>query len=680
MSLNALRVPALALMFGVLIAALPAVANADFPQQRLTHFGTDGDTTQQAGFVSAAYNSKTDQYLVVYQAGPTADEDHWAVYGQLVDSSGNPVGGQLNVSAPTSDFICSFEPPAVAYSEALNQFLVSWDGGANCDDAMYVQRLAGDGTPVGTPNQKISASGYSDIETSQPIYNPTANEWVVGWMGVGPTTTNQELFSQRLDANGNEVGDDDQKLTDFSANGSADDAMAVAVDPGTSRYLFVIRANDSTVTPNTEIYGHVMAADGATVGSDHFRISHAADTNASGNANPPNVVFDPSANRFLVAWTADEKTGTMVDNEFEVWARFVAPDASVLGAADLRYSDMGPDGVATFQPQRPRLGFNPVAKEFFAVWAGDDNTPPLVDNEGEVFGQRIASDGTELGDNDVRISHDGPDGDPAFAANRPSLAYNSSICRYLVAWSSGNVGNFGSSSANEDWDVYGNIVDSPCPPVNKTVPQISGTAQEGQTLTTSDGTWTGRGITFGYEWLRDGVGIAGATSKTYVPTAADVGHSVSSRVTATDPDGTASAGSAAVSPTAKPVSPVVVVIPKDTTPPVCRATLAKQKLGKVLKRGLRFTMSCNEAGRVRAVLVIPAKVVKTLKAARALTAGKATKATTKAGKFRMTIKLNKKAKKLLKKARSVKMTLQTTATDTAGNRAKKRSKSLKLTR
>jgi hypothetical protein len=101
-----------------------------------------------------------------------------------------------------------------------------------------------------------------------------------------------------------------------------------------------------------------------------------------------------------------------------------------------------------------------------------------------------------------------------------------------------------------------------------------------------------------------------------------------------------------VTPTAKPVTTPPVAA--DKTPPVCSASVAKQKLGKVLKKGLKVTMNCNEAARVAASLVIPAKVVKTLTAAKALTAGKATKSTT--------------------------------ATDTAGNRAKKRSKSLKLKR
>lgn len=44
------RTTLLAILLAALLAAFPAVASAEFAQVRLTHFGTDGDLTQQAGF------------------------------------------------------------------------------------------------------------------------------------------------------------------------------------------------------------------------------------------------------------------------------------------------------------------------------------------------------------------------------------------------------------------------------------------------------------------------------------------------------------------------------------------------------------------------------------------------------------------------------------------------------
>lgn len=73
------------------------------------------------------------------------------------------------------------------------------------------------------------------------------------------------------------------------------------------------------------------------------------------------------------------------------------------------------------------------------------------------------------------------------------------------------------------------------PPVNTVAPAITGTAQVGQTLTTTNGTWTGTAtITFTRQWLAAGVPISGATALTYVPVAGDVGKVITCRVTATN--------------------------------------------------------------------------------------------------------------------------------------------------
>src|SRR5581483_3719857 len=76
-------------------------------------------------------------------------------------------------------------------------------------------------------------------------------------------------------------------------------------------------------------------------------------------------------------------------------------------------------------------------------------------------------------------------------------------------------------------------------------PTVSGTAKVGQTLTVSNGTWSGAApITFTYQWQRcDGTGkncdvIAGATSNRYTLTSADAGHVLLAGVVAKNAYGT----------------------------------------------------------------------------------------------------------------------------------------------
>lgn len=91
-------------------------------------------------------------------------------------------------------------------------------------------------------------------------------------------------------------------------------------------------------------------------------------------------------------------------------------------------------------------------------------------------------------------------------------------------------------------------------PSNTAAPTVSGTAQEGQTLTASTGTWASNSATtYTYQWQRcNSTGaacadIAGATGQTYTVAAADVGNRVRVLVTAKNSDGSSSAPS---SPTA----------------------------------------------------------------------------------------------------------------------------------
>jgi hypothetical protein len=98
-------------------------------------------------------------------------------------------------------------------------------------------------------------------------------------------------------------------------------------------------------------------------------------------------------------------------------------------------------------------------------------------------------------------------------------------------------------------------------PVNIVAPAVTGTATVGQTLSTTDGTWTGAPApTFSYQWQRNSVDISGATSSTYVLVEADIGNPIRCVVTATNPLGAVSANSNATANVAG-IAPVNTVAP-----------------------------------------------------------------------------------------------------------------------
>lgn len=88
-------------------------------------------------------------------------------------------------------------------------------------------------------------------------------------------------------------------------------------------------------------------------------------------------------------------------------------------------------------------------------------------------------------------------------------------------------------------------------PVNTVAPAVStdGTPETGETVSCSTGTWTGVPTpTYTFQWQRNGSNIA--TGATYVLQVADEGQSIRCRVTATNAQGSATANSNTITPSA----------------------------------------------------------------------------------------------------------------------------------
>jgi hypothetical protein len=115
----------------------------------------------------------------------------------------------------------------------------------------------------------------------------------------------------------------------------------------------------------------------------------------------------------------------------------------------------------------------------------------------------------------------------------------------------------------------------PAAPVNTGLPVVSGTPQQGDTLTASAGTWTGSApITYSYLWSD------GTTQSADVLSAAGVGKVISVTVTATNSAASVSVTSASVGPVTS--SPLLLgSVPFNTQLPALRGTARQGKSLKV---------------------------------------------------------------------------------------------------
>lgn len=110
-------------------------------------------------------------------------------------------------------------------------------------------------------------------------------------------------------------------------------------------------------------------------------------------------------------------------------------------------------------------------------------------------------------------------------------------------------------------------------PVNTSSPSVSGTATQGNSLSTTNGSWNSNlsysPISYSYQWRRGASDISGATSSSYSTVVADVGSAISCRVTALNNRGSTPAiSSNSITVTsALPGAPTSLTLSDNTTTP-----------------------------------------------------------------------------------------------------------------
>jgi hypothetical protein len=193
-------------------------------------------------------------------------------------------------------------------------------------------------------------------------------------------------------------------------------------------------------------------------------------------------------------------------------------------------------------------------------------TPPLISGSAQVPNTLTASKGTWQGKAlkyayqwlrcDSTGAACGAIGGATTSTKALSTADVGKTLRVIVT-ASNRKGSAAATSAQTAVVVSAPSLSPPPPPTpvlpsNTSPPTISGTAQQGQTLTSATGSWSGTTpITYSYQWQRCAstgascAPISGATSSSYVLASADVGSTMRVSVTASNTAGSATASSLA---------------------------------------------------------------------------------------------------------------------------------------
>jgi LPXTG-motif cell wall-anchored protein len=200
---------------------------------------------------------------------------------------------------------------------------------------------------------------------------------------------------------------------------------AVAYNPVADEYL-VVFTGDDTVDDEFVVLGQRLDAAGNQIGTNDFLIGRSAF-----RASEVSVVYNPTDDEYLVAWTATLDPRTFMGG---ILVQRLDAAGNEVGADDVEISELG-----TGTSYHVDVAYNGVDNEYLVAFTGTDGTAtaPMADDETEVFVQRLSSTGAEIGVDDRRISDVNDIGitsDFFTFFDGVAVAHDATDNDYLVAW------------------------------------------------------------------------------------------------------------------------------------------------------------------------------------------------------------------------------------------------------
>jgi hypothetical protein len=544
-----------------------------------------------------------------------------------------PVG--LETRANTTTAGNQFDP---AVAQAANGGLVVvWiDDGAI--PGIYGQRYDAGGAAVGGQFRVDTGAFAASDQLSPAVAMDADGDFVVVWeafvdRGDGdPEVDSYSVLARRFSSNGLPAGTETRVPATTPATGGAQFAADVAMEDDGSYVIAWTGAEDQD--SEAEIYARRFGPSGTPIGTE-FQVN----TTTENEQSSPAVAMDGDGD-FVVAWSSYLKDG----DEFGVAFRQFGSDgtsaaerqANLFGTGNQYEPDVAMDADGDFvltwtseagMQDGDRSGI--YARSFTAAGAGgteiqvntttaDIQESSAVETEPNgklvVTWQSLGQDGSGNGVFARRfnapeappnppVPPQGPEG-AEFKVNTfttdhqhaPAIAMSSTE-EFVVAWNS-----FGQDGSTNPSDGVFLQRYAPAPGATTEPPTDSGGAGAG-------------GVPGG------GSGAGG---------------------------GSAGGGSGAGS--------VFGLAGIDTSGPVLTLGVARQRLGRVMRSGLRHTAGCSEACALRSRIVLGHRAL-----------GSAAKSLAAAGRTSITVRLTRTARRRLLRMRRVTLTLRVQAQDPAGN-------------
>ncbi len=328
------------------------------------------------------------------------------IYAQRLDANALKVG--LHIGLTPLDGLQA--RPVIAYSATSDRYLVAWyhldAGGAR----IMAYTVRGDGALAWRPFTVAAGIQTPDLALAV-AWDALNNRFLVVWDDIAPATADDfNIYGQIVTLDGDLVGD---KFAISSAPGQQH-APVVAFSPELERYLVVFEGVD-TFYQMTNLYGQLVATDGAPLLTDVNTNFLLTMPGAARMARYPDVAYDAASHTFLAVWQDNRADpagwdvyGRRVDGET---GTLMAPEFAIAAAAN-RFEEL------------PRLAAGPAGR-YFVVW---QDTAAVVDSAPDVMGRLLNANGASVSAS-LPIATE-----IVYAESAPDVAYSARAKSFLVAW------------------------------------------------------------------------------------------------------------------------------------------------------------------------------------------------------------------------------------------------------
>ena len=323
-------------IYGQRLSRTGAEIGTDFRISHTTDKGKVNTSFVRASTTpDVAWNSVDNQYLVVWSGmGQPEDVVKLEIYGQLLTSMGEEIGKDFRISDTTDQGLdIHASATKVAYNSKNNQFLIVWSGGFK--DAsrteIWGQGLNAKGGLLGKGKGDFRISQMSESATGgsrsagspDVIYNSSNNEYFIVFQARGLTDESQNgvsgIYGQRIDgAKLLEIGPQDFPITNTAGAGTQATKPRVAYNNLDQEYLVLWRGARAGA-PN-EFFGRRLSATGTEIDKD-FQVTNIAAVGKDRTVNAASLTSNSTGGEYLAVWQGNGLPGAAHKGVVEIFGQ-----------------------------------------------------------------------------------------------------------------------------------------------------------------------------------------------------------------------------------------------------------------------------------------------------------------------------------------------------------------------